>query len=45
MADVYKTLTYDQVKTRTTRAISSEDKTKIDTVVSNFISFFKAKHS
>ena len=45
MADVYKTLTYYQVKTRTTRAVSSEDKTKIDTIIANFITYFKAKHT
>lgn len=45
MADVYKTLTYDQVKTRTTRALSSADKTKVDATISNFIAYFKEKHS
>ena len=45
MTDVYKTLTYDQVKTRSTRALSSADKTKVDATISNFIAYFKAKHS
>lgn len=45
MADVYKTLTYDQVKTRTVRALSSDDQTKTKAIISNFITYFKAKHT
>ena len=45
MADVYKTLTYDEVNTRTIRALSAQDETETKAIISSFITYFKAKHT
>jgi hypothetical protein len=42
---VYKTFTKQDIEERFTSNIDSSDKTKINSIVSNFITYFKAKHS
>lgn len=44
MATVYKTFTTDEVNNRTITNLSSAQKTSVNQTLSNFISYFKAKH-
>lgn len=44
MATVYKTFTASDVNDRTTTSLSSSQKTAVNTTLSNFITYFKAKH-
>lgn len=45
MATVYKKFTVQEMDGRNSAPVSSDDNTAINTVVSNFITYFKAKHS
>ena len=44
MATVYKTFTADQANNRTISSLSSSQQTAVNTTLSNFITYFKAKH-
>ena len=41
----YKTLSIDDVSTRTSASLSSDETTNTNTILSNFFTYFKAKHS
>jgi hypothetical protein len=45
MATIYKKFTIEEMNSRSTVALSSDDNTAVNNVVTDFITFFKAKHS
>ena len=44
MANTYKTFTWQDVENNQPTATTSQEKTDINNTISNFITFFKAKH-
>jgi len=44
MANTYKTFTWQDVDNNQPTATTAQEKTDINTTVSDFISYFKAKH-
>lgn len=42
---VYKTIPLDEAQSRTMVQLSEQDKTTINTIVSNFINYIKVTHS
>lgn len=45
MATVYKTFTAQEANSRTTTALSTEQKNQVNTILGSFMTYFKAKHS
>lgn len=45
MATIYKTVSFSKRDNNTTRAISSEESTKVSEILTNFRTYFVAKHS
>ena len=43
--DTYKSLPVADLYTRPSSALTSDESTKSDTILSNFFTYFKAKHS
>ena len=41
----YKTIPVADLSTRPSSALTNDESTKIDTILSNFFTYFKAKHS
>lgn len=44
MATVYKTVTYSESNTRTTRALTTEELQEVTATLNNFKTYFVAKH-
>lgn len=42
---IYKTISLVDAKNRPMKALSDTDKTKVDTIVSNFIKYMVSKHT
>ena len=45
MAQVYKTLSPEAVKTRTTTPLTTNQKNQVNTILGNFMTYFKAAHA
>lgn len=44
MATVYKSINNQENKNRTVTAVNSSQSTQVSNILSNFITYFKAKH-
>lgn len=45
MATVYKSFTAEEAKSRSTTALSTQQKNQVNTILGSFMTYFKAKHS
>ena len=45
MAQVYKSFTPEQAKSRPTTALSNAQKAQVKTILNNFVVYLKAKHT